>query len=246
MKSRILIFILRHIKQYGNFTKNNTVSEVFIVLKFRLILAAFILAIVLSSLYFISQSKARALVIITGCDTVSLTPSDNDVQSFTALNKDYSSGYENDLCYNITPDYIKDNTDYEIFKYSQSSASLLLYENHVYQLGGYFGGTGITNTALADINRDGQYELYFTFSWGSGLHRSQVGYFDPALEEVVIFDYVKFDIDLMFTEQNNNLVINKAKFSDRPSFVEFSVTAKEEYGIIEYRNGFIQLIPATT
>ncbi len=103
-------------------------------LKFRLILAAFILAAVLTVLYLFSQSRTGALDIITGGVTVKLSPSENGVQSFMALNKDYSSGYENDLCYNITPDYIKDNSEYAIFKYIKSSASFLLYKNIVYLL----------------------------------------------------------------------------------------------------------------
>ncbi len=213
----------------------------FIVLKFRLILAAFILAAVLTVLYLFSQSRTGALDIITGGVTVKLSPSENGVQSFMALNKDYSSGYENDLCYNITPDYIKDNSEYAIFKYIKSSASFLLYKNNVYLLGDYFGGSGFTNSALADMNSDGQYELYFTFSWGSGLHRSQVGYFDPALNEIVVFDYANLDNDLMLTEHNNTLVINKAEYTNAHSFTDFTVTAKETLGMIKYEDGLISL-----
>ncbi|MDE6019694.1 MAG: hypothetical protein K2H01_01675 [Ruminococcus sp.] len=106
-----------------------------------------------------------------------------------------NSGYEDDILYEITSPELEENTDYRIFKYSQSCASYLYYEDSIYQLGEFFGGLGLTSFASADINSDGKDELYFTFSWGSGMHRAKAGYFDPIKKEPVIFSDSYFDRD---------------------------------------------------
>ena len=73
-----------------------------------------------------------------------------------------------------------------------------MYNDKIYSLGSSFGGYGLTAFAVADLNKDGMREIYFTFSWGSGIYRSQIGYFDMATEEVKIFDYSNEDNDMSF------------------------------------------------
>ncbi len=101
-----------------------------------------------------------------------------------------------DECFQITPKDIRENSGYRIFKYNLSAASYLLYKGKVHLLGEFFGGCGITAARLADLNDDGVNELYFTFSWGSGIHRAQAGYFDPVREKVKIFNDAYPDNDL--------------------------------------------------
>lgn len=86
------------------------------------------------------------------------------MSSFTAKNTGFTSGYEADECYNVTPAFIADNSDYAVFKYSNSTESFILYDDEVYSIGTCVGGFGITSMALADLNKDGMYELYYTFS----------------------------------------------------------------------------------
>lgn len=103
-----------------------------------------------------------------------------------------------DECFQITPAFIKQQSDYRIFKFQQTKASYLLYKDKTYKLGECFGGSGLDDVMLADLNKDGKDELYFTYSWGSGIHRSQVGYFDPVKEELVFFDFSHKNSDLTF------------------------------------------------
>jgi hypothetical protein len=42
-------------------------------------------------------------------------------------------------------------------------------------LGSSFGGMGLQSICVGDLNGDGRPMLLFTYSWGSGRHRSQVG-----------------------------------------------------------------------
>ena len=54
-------------------------------------------------------------------------------------------------------------------------------------------------------------EIYFTFSWGSGIYRSQIGYFDMATEEVKIFDYSNEDNDMSFYVDSGKLQVCNAR-----------------------------------
>ena len=128
--------------------------------------------------------------------------SSEGVEEFLALQGEFKSGYDADTCYNITPEDIKQNSNYQIFKYNNSCASFLLYEDKVYPLGEWFGGLGVTSMALADLNSDGNPELYFTYSWGSGMHRSHAAYFDPVGKEMITFEYTHKNQDMMIIPNN--------------------------------------------
>lgn len=122
-------------------------------------------------------------------------PSEEGVAEFLAAagSEATDTGYESDVCYNVTPAHVVSaENEFQIFKFDKSCASYLLYAGEIYPLGAWFGGYGFTDAMAADLNRDGKNELYFTCSWGSGIHRAQVGYFDPAKKETVLFDYSYF------------------------------------------------------
>lgn len=178
-------------------------------------------------------SEAAALDTLAVESELTITASDAQVSDFVARNTDFISDYASDECYNITPDFIAGNSDYAIFKYGSSTQSFLLYEGEVYDIGTCFGGYGITSMALADLDQNSAYELYYTFSWGSGAHRSQVGYFDPDGKEIHVFDYALFDSDLILTvNQSGELCVNKAAFEEESwiDFVNFKLIAQDLIG----------------
>jgi len=166
------------------------------------------------------------------------------VEDFLSLQQDFMLEYDTDTCYNITPDYIQENSDYLIFKYDTSCASFLLYKGKVYPLGEWFGGLGVTNMALADLDGDQKPELYFTYSWGSGLHRSHAAYFDPYAKKVVIFDYTHWNKDMIITENNDGgLSLYNATINKMDSFVNFEIERTNFITDVVYENGQISLNP---
>lgn len=170
-----------------------------------------------------------------------ITSSKTQVSKFVTKNKDFVTSYNMDECYNITPDFIADNFDFAIFKYNQCAESFIMYDKDIYSIGTCFGGFGITSMALADLNMDNQYELYYTFSWGSGLHRSQIGYFDPVDKEITIFDDSFPISDLMLTvNKSGDLCVNTAVI-DADSFVNFSIKAQDLIGTIIFDEDKITL-----
>ncbi|OBZ11118.1 M56 family metallopeptidase [Bacillus sp. FJAT-26390] len=164
------------------------------------------------------------------------------VDAFLALQKDFKSGYDTDKCYNITPESIKENAKYTIFKYAESSASFLLYEGEVYPLGEWFGGHGVTSMALADLDSDGEMELYFTYSWGSGLHRSHAAYFNPSAKEVVTLPYMHMNEDMaLVNNRDGRLSLYAAAIATMTDFANFDTERTDYISDIVYANGKILL-----
>lgn len=169
-----------------------------------------------------------------------LTPSDNGVEEFlkTAVIPKYIS--EKEDCFNVTPEEITEKYGFRVFKFESSCESFLVYNGEMYVLGMGFGGNGTETFAAADINGDGAEELYFTFSCGSGLHHSSVGYFDTATKETGGFDFSSLMDDLTFDLRDGRLELCKAKLNVR-SFVDIKATPEEKLGEIVCENGSIVL-----
>lgn len=155
-----------------------------------------------------------------------IVPSSEQVEDFLSKNKDFASIYETDICYDITPDFVANNSEFSIFKYNMSARSFLLFDDEIHTLGG-----GVTSVALGDLDNDNKYELYFTFGWGSGIYRSQIGYFNPSTKKVVVFDYQNFNYDMILTTNNSetSLLVNEATISYN-SPVEFSIKSNKLMG----------------
>lgn len=187
---------------------------------------------------------------VTGCQksspktgdaivTFQLTPSSDGVDAFMDLLGAYDSGYTSDTCFNVTPEDIQKKYGFNIFKFDSSCNSFFLYENQVYPLGIGFGGLGATSFAVADLNGDGSVELYFTYSWGSGLHRSQAGYFDTASNEMTNLDFVNYDKDSILAVDNGQTLCLYDAECDVASFVDIKISAGDKIASILCESGKI-------
>lgn len=170
-------------------------------------------------------------------DTFGLIPTESGVDEFIAQYSVPQSEYENDELYNITPQEITDKYGFRIFKYSHNCETFLEYNGNVYILGIGFGGNGTTSFAVTDLNNDGNIEIYFTYSWGSGMHHSQVGYFDTATLKEIDFDYSGWD-DMVLTVINGHLEAYTADWNIK-NFVYIEATPKDKVGEISVENGNI-------
>ena len=137
-----------------------------------------------------------------------LTPSDEGVSEFREM---ITPVEKRDIgCRSIFPQEIKDRYGFQAFKFDDYE-TCLVFEGSIYRLGEYVGGLGTTYFAVADLDGDGWQELYFTFSWGSGIHRSQIGYFDSAEKRVWIFDYSNMDYEMTFAAEAGVLEVRGAE-----------------------------------
>lgn len=191
------------------------------------------------------QTTANNPVIDENIDVFQLTPSTDGVDEFM---ESFREKYGNDgsgNCYNVTPQEITDKYGLRIFKFDYDGGGhlygdgYLLYENEIYPIGISFGGWGLTSFAVADTDHNGSNELYFTFSFGSGIHRSELGYFDMQSKDIIYFDYAYWDYDMILNDKNGTLSICHAE-SAGLSFTEFTVG--EEIGRIGFVDNEIQLV----
>lgn len=164
---------------------------------------------------------------------------------FLALLKDGGPQlYQNDTCYHITPEDIAKATGYRVFKFDQSCASYLLFENEIYPLGEWFGGLGVVSMAAADLDGDGLAELYFTYSFGSGLHRAHAGYFDPVQKRAVALSSAMPGMDMIVAQnKTGGLSLYEAAFPFFDDFVNYKALGTKHLADIACQNGKIALNP---
>ena len=179
------------------------------------------------------QMKLLGMYKETDSDIVvfEMAPSKEGVEEFHAKNPTLISSYEDDELFNITPQEITDKYGFRIFKYSKNCDTYLELKGETYPLGIGFGGPGTISFAVADLNGDEQYELYFTYSFGSGLNRAVVGCFDITLSfKFEGLDEYSTD-DFVLALENGKLGVYKAKYISS-EFVSIKAEPTEKLGEI--------------
>ncbi|HIA53718.1 MAG TPA: hypothetical protein EYN91_16770 [Candidatus Melainabacteria bacterium] len=66
----------------------------------------------------------------------------------------------------------------KVYKTPEMNASMPTYVvrgSECLSLGTSFGGDGVYSVIAADMNKDGKQDLVYACSWGSGLHRTNIG-----------------------------------------------------------------------
>lgn len=170
-----------------------------------------------------------------------LFPSKYKVQDFLDKLTELPEFYEDDECYNVTPEEIYTKYGFLVFKFDKSCAGYVMVGDVIYPIQWWFGGCGLTSLAIADMNNDGQIELYYIASWGSGIHRSQVGYFDFATKKMVAFVFENYDNDMMFSIEDDKLILYNATISST-SFVDIKTEKTNAVGEIAFEKEQIVLI----
>lgn len=159
-----------------------------------------------------------------------------------------------DNIYNVTPDQVARETNYRIFKASDSCASFILIDGQIYLLCEYFGGFGFVNAVPCDFDEDGCTNLLVASSFGSGAHRSVISHFNVKTKEpTVIFDTSltdQSDRDLIVmaatpsfsSAEINNLPIYYNIYSveisvEEGNLAKLSYLPSDVIGSVEYENG---------
>jgi hypothetical protein len=66
--------------------------------------------------------------------------------------------------------------------------SFLISGDTVLPLGTAVGGRGVMSLEIGDLDRDGSAELFFTYSFGSGIHQSRIGMYAPAHDRNWVYE----------------------------------------------------------
>ena len=109
------------------------------------------------------------------------------------------------------------------------------YKNNIYLLGEYFGGHGVTQ--LAEYKHGQTSLLYYIYSFGSGIHRTQVGAFDfKDLKCKLVDCQLKEDVaskDLVFagTESDKSVYGTSINlYITEYEWIEYQLTFNYKYG----------------
>lgn len=84
--------------------------------------------------------------------------------------------------YNAAPKQLEELTGVSFFKRRDSNKTFdyLMYQGTVYEACPSTGDVGVCQIAVADLNRDGKPEVYYTSLMGSGMTTFAIHYFDTA------------------------------------------------------------------
>lgn len=181
-----------------------------------------------------SSVPVSSLPVLTASPYV-LSADEEGVEEFAALNASYEPTYANDAPHNITPDFIREEGSYSVFKYEKSNETFVVYDGAVYAVGSGFGGDGVTSMALADVNGDEAYELYYGFSDDGS---SFVGCFDPAGKKARNLSGGFSGQAIVLTADGNTLAAAAAE-ADYESMLSMTLTAGDTLGRIGFEDGAI-------
>lgn len=122
----------------------------------------------------------------------------------------------------LTTQEIFQKMGFQVFKITsdvRESWSYIIKQNQVFLLSGNMGGFGIQSMCVGDINNDGESELVFTSSWGSGGHYNDIGicYNEGASvkESIVTWDFTYYDL-FVRKQDNQHVIVEIAEVSADP------------------------------
>jgi hypothetical protein len=124
-----------------------------------------------------------------------------------------------------------------------SAETYIIVDGQVDRLGTAFGGYGVTSMCVTDLDQNDEAELTYTYSWGSGLHRSHVAVYLPRHlgTRDIDADLVYLHGDLLLEKVDDQDVLVKAGYHDwrQDDFVEVSALGKV---LLEDQEGQYELL----
>lgn len=214
-------------------------------------------------------SLALVLFFMPGCISASKKPSiireECTVEQFIALFDEANKGSRNQMelqsggvspndiwhkyqVVDITPQNVYDEIGCRIFKivYDQT---YVVFKGKLYPIGREFGGFGITDINTCDFDNDGQKDIVYTYSWGSGLHRSNIAVFNFTTMEEKQFKYANLMGEMALGKiSDNEYKVYDAKISSRENEVYQLTKGKLLFSmrIVDNQPVILEDKPATT
>ena len=113
----------------------------------------------------------------------------------------------------VTTREILERLQAQVFQYRGHTGSVdevecyLIKNGDVYPLSIGFGGSGLTSMCVCDLDGDSKPELAYTYSWGSGIHRTHFALIfasDPHPTKIeTTFTFRDFDLELKKTSDRD-------------------------------------------
>lgn len=171
-----------------------------------------------------------------------------EIGEFKAAFNDYSkkhninlSNKEMDAFSDITPENVLKETGCQIFKNGETCESYLLYEGELYTLGIGFGGLGVVDIETCNFTNHEKKGLLYTYSFGSGIHRSCFGYFDLSqkcelkveVSSAKSIDFIQEELTLKKISDSNFEVYTANVKIDGGDFAKLTIKEDKLFGEIK-------------
>lgn len=121
--------------------------------------------------------------------------------------------------------YSPKDADYRFLRDDENLDPVLEYEGESYPLGTGFGGYGLVDSIVMDG------KLYYTYSWGSGLHRSLLAAFDLKTRTIQHFS-VSYETDMMIIDTPIGAKVYLCTVEPSDNWGSFHLAATELVGSI--------------
>jgi hypothetical protein len=95
--------------------------------------------------------------------------------------------------YEITPEEVKKDIGCQIFKVNYTRETFVVYKLKMFQIGMTDYRPGVLDIETCDFDADGQKDLIYTFSWGSGMNHSEIGIYNFSKEQELWLDSWKMN-----------------------------------------------------
>jgi hypothetical protein len=173
----------------------------------------------------------------------------NNLEEQTTLENDKTgmSQEEKLKCYTIyeiTPPSVRAEIKCQLFKVNSTCETYLIYNSKVYHIGLGFGGMGLISIETCDFDGNNQKDLIYTFSWGSGLHRSHIGIFNFSNEHEEWLDFKQPNEDIMLekvSDDDFNVHIAKLYYEEL-EYTHLKPSKQEKIADVKAVNGKIGIV----
>lgn len=104
-------------------------------------------------------------------------------------------------------------------------------------------GSGSAKETIETCNfdEDGQKDLIYTFSWGSGMHRSHIGVYNFSKDQEAWIDFVQMNKDIMLIKVSDNSfeIYNDKVSSENLDFCHPKLSKQEQVADVKNIDGKI-------
>ena len=147
--------------------------------------------------------------------------------------------------YDITPKEVKEDIGCQIFKVNYSCETYVVYKSKVFHIGLGFGGYGVVSLTTCDFDENGQKDLIYTFSWGSGMHRSNIGIFNFTTEKDQRLDFIEMDKDILLektSDKSLKVYVTSITPVDTQNFSHFKLSKQAQVAVVQSIKGEVKVV----
>jgi hypothetical protein len=138
----------------------------------------------------------------------------------------------------ITPAQVRAETGCRVYKNTEHFDTFIEYGDALYPIGTAIGGFGVTDIETCDFDGDGRKDLLYSFSWGSGLHRSMIAMFSFSAMRETVLNYVNLNSETALEKAGDSqFIVYDAAMADNGAGLFVNLTKHDKITEITSNTG---------